>query len=163
MFDKMNLDIIDKIVNKLCFNDSMKFLVYLSNLNSSPICINCKNLSENKQNFNLKKYSSIFIHKKIAVNIDPNLNISLMYAARLFLASIVTDWKLCHEKSFKLATEIVLYRFCQFSGSYIGSRASKKRIARMKAEYFYPKASINVIKLGTSHENNSSSTNESAQ
>jgi rhamnosyltransferase len=81
-------------------------------------------------------------------SIDPSLNISLAYALRLFFYALISDWKASNTKSINIVSEIIMYRFCQFFGSFVGSRASKLRISKMKKEYFYPKAMTKPVTIG---------------
>ena len=55
MFDKMNLDVIDKIVNKLCFDDSVKLILSGKIINTSVKLFDKKKkeILENVNNLNL--------------------------------------------------------------------------------------------------------------
>ena len=89
------------------------------------------------------------------VDIEPNLNLSLMQAVKLFLLSSVSDIRELGAKSLLNITEVLCYRACQYYGSFIGSKASKVRIDKMRNEYFYPKTKGKVVTLGgtSSHKN----------
>lgn len=80
--------------------------------------------------------------------IEPALSISLSYAIKLFFAALKADLGNLKFSEYRLVTEAILYRFCQFYGSYRGSHISRLQINKMKAEYFYPKTNAGIVKLG---------------
>ena len=96
-------------------------------------------------------------------NIDPNLNLNLLKACKMFFHGFIAD--ICELKNldFKTLSEIILYRACQYWGSYVGSRASRKKIERMQDEYFYPKQKDEAITIGDRNEHNSVTSNEGKQ
>ena len=71
------------------------------------------------------------------VDIEPNLNLSISQAIKLFCLSTLNDFNAMDKKFSLLIFEIISYRACQYYGSFVGSRASKLRISRMRHEYFY--------------------------
>lgn len=72
-------------------------------------------------------------------SIDPNLNLTFVDAFYFLLVSIVSDIKKHANFSLYTIVEILLYRSCQYWGSFRGSRISKKKLNMLKIEYFYPK------------------------
>jgi len=86
---------------------------------------------------------SIALHQ-----IEPVLSISLFYAIKLFAAALRSDLISLNIFEYHLIAQVVMYRFCQFYGSYRGSHISRNQISKMKAEYFYPKANEGTVKLG---------------
>ena len=94
--------------------------------------------------------------------IEPNLHLNIFQAIKMFLVGVKSDIQNLKFFSISHFLEIIQYRGCQYWGSYVGSKASKLRIARMKSEYFYPKINYNVISLGESNEHNRTSSNESS-
>lgn len=93
--------------------------------------------------------------------IEPYLNLNILQAIKMFLMAVNSDLRHCESYSAQRILQIILYRGCQYWGSYVGSRASKLRITRMKREYFYPKATHDVVKLGERYEHDSASADES--
>lgn len=94
--------------------------------------------------------------------IDPALSLSFFHAARLFLVSVSNDWHQQARKSIRSFTEILFYRFNQYLGSYVGSKASRSRILKMKNEYYYPRTSERTITIGYEDEDNCATPNESS-
>lgn len=98
------------------------------------------------------------------VDIEPNLNLTFLQAIKLFLLSTLSDIRLLKIRSFFTIREIIFYRACQYYGSFLGSHASKKRISKMRNEYFYPKTPGYVVTLGGKNNvNNRSTADESSQ
>lgn len=95
------------------------------------------------------------------VDIEPNLNLSISQALKLFFLSILNDFREVEKKFSLMIFEIIFYRACQYYGSFIGSRASKLRISRMRHEYFYPKTQGTVVTLGERNGNDCATSNES--
>ena len=93
--------------------------------------------------------------------IEPNLHLNIFQAMSMFLVGVKFDIQNLPLFSILRLIEIIQYRGCQYWGSYVGSKASKLRIVRMKSEYFYPKINQNVISLGESNDHNRTSANES--
>ena len=96
------------------------------------------------------------------VDIEPNLNLSLSQALKLFFLSTVNDFKVAEKKFSVIIFEIIFYRACQYYGSFLGSRASKLRISRMRQEYFYPKIQGKVVTLGERNGHDCATSNESS-
>lgn len=96
------------------------------------------------------------------VDIEPNLNLSISQALKLFFLSILNDFREAEEKFSSMIFEIIFYRACQYYGSFIGSRASKLRISRMRHEYFYPNTQGTVVTLGERNGNDCATSNESS-
>ena len=74
----------------------------------------------------------------------------------MFFHGVIADTRELKNTDFSTVNEIILYRACQYWGSYVGSSASRKKIERMQDEYFYPKN-------GDSNEHNSVAANEGTQ
>lgn len=96
------------------------------------------------------------------VDIEPNLNLSISQALKLFFLSILNDFRETEKKFSLMIFEIIFYRACQYYGSFIGSRASKLRISRMRHQYFYPKTQGTVVTLGEKNGNDCATSNESS-
>ena len=96
------------------------------------------------------------------VDIEPNLNLSISQAFKLFFLSALNDFKAADKKFSAMLLEIILYRACQYYGSFVGSRASKLRISRMRQEYFYPKIEGKVVTLGERNGHDCATSNESS-
>ena len=96
------------------------------------------------------------------VDIEPNLNLSISQALKLFFLSALNDFKAADKKFSAMLLEIILYRACQYYGSFVGSRASKLRISRMRQEYFYPKIEGKVVTLGERNGHDCATSNESS-
>jgi len=96
------------------------------------------------------------------VDIEPNLNLSLSQALKLFFLSTLNDFKATDQKYSLMIFDIVFYRACQYYGSFVGSRASKLRISRMRHEYFYPKTHGKVVTLGEINGHDCATSNESS-
>ena len=96
------------------------------------------------------------------VDIEPNLNLSISQALKLFFLSALNDFKATDKKFSVMIFEIIFYRACQYYGSFVGSRASKLRISRMRQEYFYPKIQGKVITLGERNGHDCATSNESS-
>ena len=75
-------------------------------------------------------------------SIAPELSLNFFEGTRLFCRAINSDLKNTRNKALRDISSIILFRFNQFYGSYVGSLSSKKRIARMKKHYFYPNETI---------------------
>ena len=95
------------------------------------------------------------------VDIEPNLNLSISQALKLFFLSALNDFKATDKKFSVMIFEIIFYRACQYYGSFVGSRASKLRISRMRQEYFYPKIQGKVVTLGERNGHDCATSNES--
>lgn len=80
--------------------------------------------------------------------IEPALSISFPYAVKLFFAALIADLINLKLSQYRLVPEAFMYRFCQFYGSYRGSEISRRKIKKMKVEYFYPRTNSGVVKLG---------------
>ena len=110
-----------------------------------------------------KRIKTRFEREAVALSeIEPSLNLGVLQATQLCVVAISGDFKAMNSFSFIELLEIIKYRSCQFWGSFIGSRASKIRISRMKSEYFYPKISQKVIKIGENNEYDRTSSYESS-
>ena len=96
------------------------------------------------------------------VDIEPNLNLSVSQAFKLFVLSTYNDFRSVKKKFISTIFEIILYRACQYYGSLVGSRASKLRINKMRNEYFYPRTQGKVVTLGESNDHNCTSSHESS-
>ena len=96
------------------------------------------------------------------VDIEPNLNLGLLQAFKLFCLSTMNDFKVADKKFSLMIFGILFYRACQYYGSFVGSQASKLRISRMRNEYFYPTTEGNVITLGERNGNDCATSNESS-
>lgn len=111
-----------------------------------------------------KRIKIRFEREAVALSeIEPNLNLGILQATQMFLVALSSDFKSMNSFSVIQLLEIINYRGCQFWGSFIGSRASKIRITRMKNEYFYPKISQSVIMIGDNDEDDRTSSHESSQ
>lgn len=75
-------------------------------------------------------------------SIAPELSLNFFEGMRLFCSAISSDLKNTKNKTLQDMSSIILFRFNQFYGSYLGSLSSKERIARMKKHYFYPNEKI---------------------
>lgn len=95
------------------------------------------------------------------VEIEPSLKLNFRHALRLFLLSILIDFKFLDLRSSSNVIEIIFYRACQYYGSFKGGKVSKLRINRMDDEYFCPKLKDKVITLGEADDHNCTITNES--
>ena len=93
--------------------------------------------------------------------IEPNLNINALQAAVMFLVGVKSDLVNSSFISILRFIEIIQYRGCQYWGSYIGSKASKLRVSKMKSEYFYPHIKQDVVLIGERNEHNRACTDES--
>jgi len=96
------------------------------------------------------------------VDIEPNLNLNVSQALRLFFLSTLNDLKAMNKRTYLTIFEIFLYRACQYYGSFVGSRASKLRISRMRHEYFYPRTQDKVVILGETNGHNCTTSHESS-
>lgn len=96
------------------------------------------------------------------VNIEPNLNLSISQGIKLFFLSTLNDFRAAEKKFSFMIFEIICYRACQYYGSFVGSRASKLRISRMRHEYFYPKTQGKVVTLGERNGHDCATSNESS-
>ena len=94
-------------------------------------------------------------------DIDPSLSITLTDAIFMFSRSLFSDISALNKQSFSYISSILCYRFCQYWGTFVGSRVSKRHITRMKRQYFYPQTSEITVTLGSKHENSCTSTDES--
>lgn len=95
-------------------------------------------------------------------DIDAKLHLSFWRAFRMLLGAIISDIYTSNVKTVKALKEIILYRFFQYWGSYIGGSASRKKIEKMQNEYFYPKQNNQVVTIGDRDANNSAASNEGA-
>lgn len=96
-------------------------------------------------------------------DIEPNLNLNFWKACKMFFHGIIADARELKNRDFSTLGEIILYRACQYWGSYVGSSASRKKIERMQDEYFYPKQKDVAIMIGDRNEHNSVASNEGTQ
>jgi glycosyltransferase involved in cell wall biosynthesis len=80
--------------------------------------------------------------------IESSLSISLPYALKLYFAALKADLGNLRFFEYHMLLEVIMYRFCQFYGSYRGGHISRLKISKMKAEYFYPKTNAGIVKLG---------------
>lgn len=96
-------------------------------------------------------------------DIKPSLNLNLWTACRMFIHGVNADRRELKRINFSALIEIILYRSCQYWGSYVGSSASRKKIARMQDEYFYPKQKDETIIIGDRNGHNSVASNEGKQ
>ena len=80
--------------------------------------------------------------------IEPSLSLSFVQAIQFFLLSVKNDLVDLNDKSLRALGDILLYRACQYYGSFIGSRTNKLHISKMKDEYFNPITTESVITLG---------------
>jgi len=92
--------------------------------------------------------------------IAPELSVSFLDFLRLVVISIVSALSMAKNKSVSLFVEIILYRFNQYFGSFVGSIASKRRVKEMRKSYFYPSSDRNVVRLGVNNEDCSSIADE---
>ena len=97
------------------------------------------------------------------VDIEPNLNLSFMQALYLFLLSVIHDIIALDTKSLLDLGDVIRYRASQYHGSFVGSRASKLHINKMRSEYFYPTTQGNVVNLGDVNDHNRIAADESPQ
>lgn len=110
-----------------------------------------------------KRIKIRFEREAVALSeIEPNLNLGILQASQMFCVALTSDFKSMNSFSVMQLIEIIKYRGCQFWGSFIGSRASKIRITRMKNEYFYPKISQNVVTIGDNDEHDRAPSHESS-
>lgn len=96
-------------------------------------------------------------------DIEPNLNLSFWKACKMFILGVITDAQKIKNTDISTFCEIILYRACQYWGSYVGSSASRKKIERMQDEYFYPKQKDEAIIIGDGNEHNRVASNEGTQ
>lgn len=96
------------------------------------------------------------------VDIEPSLNLSVSQALQLFVLSTFNDFRSMNKRCISTIFEIILYRACQYYGSFVGSRASKHRIRKMRNEYFYPRIQDKVVSLGEPNGHNRTSSHESS-
>jgi len=96
-------------------------------------------------------------------DIEPNLNLNFWKACKMFVHGVISDARELKNTDFGTLSQIILYRACQYWGSYVGSSASRKKIERMQDEYFYPKQKHQVIIIGDINEHNSVASNEGTQ
>ena len=94
--------------------------------------------------------------------IEPNLNLGILQAVQMLFVALISDLKSINCFSVKRSLEIIMYRGCQFLGSFVGSRASKIRISKMKNEYFYPKINHRVVTIGENDEYDCAAPHESS-
>ena len=71
--------------------------------------------------------------------IDPHLNLKFIETMYCIIVSVYMDIMASGSWKFSRLMEIMLFRTCQFWGSFVGSRVSKNRIQKSKKDYFYPK------------------------
>lgn len=96
-------------------------------------------------------------------DIEAKIHLSFWRAFKMLLGAIVSDINRSNVITAWNLREIILYRFCQYWGSYIGGSASRKKIERMQNEYFYPKQNNQVVTIGDRDANNSAASNEGTQ
>lgn len=96
-------------------------------------------------------------------DIEPNLNLSFWKACKMFFHGVIADTQKIKNTDFGIMREIILYRACQYWGSYVGSSASRKKIERMQDEYFYPKQKDETIIIGDGNGHNRVASNEGTQ
>lgn len=96
-------------------------------------------------------------------NIEPNLNLNFWKACKMFVHGVIADAQEIKNTDFSTLGEIILYRACQYWGSYVGSSASRKKVERMQDEYFYPKKKDKAIIIGNGYEHNCVTSNEGPQ
>ena len=96
-------------------------------------------------------------------DIEPNLNLNFWKAFKMFFHGVISDFYEIKNANFSTLREIILYRACQYWGSYVGSSASRKKIERMQDEYFYPKKKDEAIIIGDGNEHNRVASNEGTQ
>lgn len=96
-------------------------------------------------------------------DIEPNLNLNFWKACKMFFHGVIADTRELKNTDFSTLGEIILYRACQYWGSYTGSSASRTKIERMQVEYFFPKQKNEVIIIGERNEHNSVASNEGTQ
>ena len=96
-------------------------------------------------------------------DIEPNLNLNFLKACKMFFHAVISDARELENTDFSTLREIILYRACQYWGSYVGSSASRKKIERMQDEYFYPKQKNKAIIIGDRNEHDSVASNEGTQ
>lgn len=71
--------------------------------------------------------------------IMPEVHISLLDLVYWIVSSIFNDYKVAlSERRYDVLTEIVLYRSCQYWGSYRGNHEHRKISRERKHKYFYP-------------------------
>ena len=95
--------------------------------------------------------------------IAPELSISFLDTLRLIITSVAMDIFFCKKINFRLYLSIVLYRFNQYTGSYIGGVATRKKVRKIKMSYFYPNTPVAETKQETRNEIRSPSADESTQ
>jgi rhamnosyltransferase len=73
-------------------------------------------------------------------HIHPEFHLTLREAFHCFISAIFKDFHalLRDKRSTTLVGEILLYRFNQFTGSWLGNRPHRELSAREKARYFFP-------------------------
>jgi len=78
---------------------------------------------------------SLALHK-----VMPSVHVNLADALRYFIAGVLGDWaKATSQRQFlRRASEIVAFRFCQFSGVWRGHNMHQPKSREMKERYFYP-------------------------
>lgn len=96
-------------------------------------------------------------------DIEPNINLSFWKACKMFFHGVIADTQKIKSTDFGIMREIILYRACQYWGSYVGSSASRKKIERMQDEFFYPKQKDKSIIIGDGNEHNRVASNEGTQ
>lgn len=113
---------------------------------------------------NWKRIKIRYEREAVALSeIEPSLNLNIIQAAKMFLVGVKSDLSHANCFSTQRIAEIVRYRFCQYWGSFIGSKSSKMRVNRMKSEYFYPRFDQPSMIIGECYENDRASANESSQ
>ena len=70
----------------------------------------------------------------------PQVHVSLLDTIRYILASVISDVKIAKERGIlsKNFIEIVLYRYYQYTGVYIGNHQHRRLSRAEKERYFYP-------------------------
>lgn len=72
--------------------------------------------------------------------IMPEVHVTLFDAVRYFVAGCFGDWAraIAQKRFLRFFWEIVLFRFCQYSGAWRGNHEHRKLSHRQKEKYFYP-------------------------
>lgn len=71
----------------------------------------------------------------------PEMHFGVIDFVRYFVGGVFHDWRIALRLGLLRENflEILLFRFMQFSGTYLGNREHRRVSARRKEEYFYPK------------------------
>ena len=88
---------------------------------------------------NWKKIKLRYEREAVALaDIEPSLNLTLIEAIIICIRSVFSDICRLQKLSFSGLFSVICYRLCQYWGSFVGSKLSKKRIAQVKRNYFFP-------------------------